>query len=230
MKTQIDNKTLTTQDINEILDEHKRFIAKLGGKKADFSKCNLSGYRFINQKLSSVSFAYADITNCEFIECELYNADFQLCLGEDVTFINCDAELTHFNQAQVIDSHLQDCTFLGANFNDADILNSIICDCDLSETTLLNTRLKGTKLHNIDMFKMIGNGVNLISLQLGDAMCIYSSDMMQIDDIALTKDDWKTFYLQNKDDKSLIKLVEIIPLLLLIMTTFPAEPTVTVTQ
>lgn len=230
MKSTIDNKTLTTQQINETLELHRLFVADMNGEKADFSNCNLSGFRFLNIDLKEVSFANGDLTGCEFVECDLYNANFEFCSGEDVTFINCDLTSSNFNQCQLVDSCTQDCNFTGTNFNDAEILDTFINDCDLSETTFLNANLKGTRLHNVDMYNMLGNGINVISLQIGNAMCIYTTDYIQIDDMKLYKQDWKAFYLQNKKDKSMIKLTRIIPILFMIMTTFPAKSTITVTQ
>ncbi len=219
------NTTLSSLEITERLEKHKLFVADKGDEMADFSGCNLSGFRFINVPLKHVSFNKCKITNCEFVECDLYKSDFSLAYGHDVTFINCSASLANFSQCQLVSCSIQDCDFTGSAFCDSELLSSNIAYCNLSETNFMNAILTNTKLHKVDMFHMVGNNNNIFSVQLGGSTCIYSSEYIQIDEMKATIPEWRSFYMNNYDTSQFKKLTEIIPILFLIMTSYPAKPT-----
>lgn len=145
----------------------------------DFSRQNLSGHDFRNQRMNGADFSHAELQNANFGGAELIGADFSWANLQGANFsgahlTGCD--LSHanlagvnFNGAQLtgcdFDAHSLSpaqaraliyscrtgCDFTGANLEGQDLRNLGVAGINLSHADLRNADLSGSTLSGVDL-------------------------------------------------------------------------------
>jgi uncharacterized protein YjbI with pentapeptide repeats len=142
-------------DGEEFDSEWKDLKLELG----DFSKCDLKGAKFIEDRLDGMNFEGSDLTGAHFERCSLRKAFFKDCICKNAVFFDCWMEGASFygadcKDADFTDTELNDANFFqadirGADFQWADISGSMMQDVKIDKNVnpmnFLNMRLEGIK-------------------------------------------------------------------------------------
>ncbi len=172
---------LETNELSNILDAHKLFtIGHPKGVKADFSDVDLSNVTFNNVNLSGVSFAGSNLNQCNFIVCDLAKADFSNSEGGETSFVASVLTLADFNNADLCYGEFTNCEAIGVNFVDAEISHFTLKDTDFTESNFFNATIKKITQENCNFSSAIGNGKQIISMQIGGEMVVYTEQSLSI--------------------------------------------------
>jgi uncharacterized protein YjbI with pentapeptide repeats len=132
-KDQLPKNTMTQQELDKILEQHKIWVDS-GYKKgecANFEKACLEFLNFSNTNLAHASFRKANLRNANFKNTKLWNANFIRANLEDANFEKAD-----LFQANLAHANLED-----TNFEKADLHH-----IDLSNLEFDDTKLEGAKI------------------------------------------------------------------------------------
>ena len=126
-------KTLTKEELNDILKKHKLWLIDEGGERADLSNANLSNADLSNAYLYNANLRGANLSNAYLYNAYLYNADLS------------DANLYN---AYLYNAYLYNANLRGANLSNADLSNAYLSDAYLSDAYLSNANLSNANLSN----------------------------------------------------------------------------------
>lgn len=142
----------------DILEKHKKWLDSYGkeGRRADFSKWNLSGANLatadlrdalmVQANLGAVNLSQANLSHVDFTEADLQGAD----LSESLLL---EAKL---QSANLVDANLSYCELSGcdlelANLEGSNLQRAIIRGSDLSGASLVRANLIGAEFHGSDL-------------------------------------------------------------------------------
>jgi uncharacterized protein YjbI with pentapeptide repeats len=113
-------KTLTQDELNEILEEHSTWVASNGkvGKQANFENFDLAGLIFTKKCLVKVIFKNADCRGQNFEGLDLTSSDFE---GANVEFAS-------FKRSKLLHVNFKNAKLWGAKFDDADIWHACLLE------------------------------------------------------------------------------------------------------
>ena len=132
-------KTLTKEELNDILKKHKLWLIDEGGERADLSNANLRGADLSNADLSNANLRGADLSDANLRGADLRGAD------------------------------LSNANLRGADLSDADLSNAYLSDANLSNAYLYNADLSNAYLYNADLSNANLRGADLSDADLSDA-------------------------------------------------------------
>ncbi len=113
------------QNINLLIEEHRKWLDGRGGKRADFRTIQpLQGYGFVGYDFKGINLSYAvfkgvNLTRANFCRAILREADFEGCNMKEVMF-----NLADLRKAQLRRTDLSWAIFRGANLKGADVENA----------------------------------------------------------------------------------------------------------
>ena len=131
-------------ELNVILEKHRKWLMDEGGERADLSKANLSGVNLFKVNLSGVNLVGANLVGANLAKANL--------VGAILTEANlCGAILAG---ADLYGVNLTGVNLSNASLNGANLCGAILTDANLYGANLANTNLAGadlTGVRNIDM-------------------------------------------------------------------------------
>ena len=127
------------EQIEKILEEHKAWLNRTGGAKADLHGADLCG---------------ADLCGADLRDAYLYGANLR------------DADL---RDADLYGANLRDADLYGANLCGANLCGANLCDADLRDADLYGANLCGANLCDADLRDADLYGANLCDANLCDA-------------------------------------------------------------
>ena len=132
-------KKITREELNEVLEKHRKWLSGDGGEQADLSNADLSGADLYavdlnvadlsGADLSGANLSFADLINTNLYNANLYNADLS------------DANLSNVD--------LTDADLRGVNLSDANLLDADLTGANLSHAYLTNCNTEYLKGKNI---------------------------------------------------------------------------------
>jgi uncharacterized protein YjbI with pentapeptide repeats len=117
---------ISTEELNNILGEHKFWLSGKGGKIADLSYADLSNANLNGADLSRANLSYADLSYADLSRANLSYADLSY------------ADLSNAN-------------LNGANLSRANLCGANLRDVDLRDVDLRNADLSGADLRDADL-------------------------------------------------------------------------------
>ena len=152
------------EQIEKILEEHKAWLNRTGGAKADLYGADLCGADLCGAHLCDADLRDAHLYGANLCDADLRDADLygaDLC-GADL----CDADL---RDAYLYGANLRDADLRGADLRDADLrganlCGAHLCDADLRDAHLCGADLRGAYLRGAYLY-----GANLRDADLRGA-------------------------------------------------------------
>ena len=157
-------KKITTEDLNEILENHKKWLNNDGGKKADLREANLIGVNLrgadlreanligVNLRgayLSKANLSEADLSGADLKRADLSGADLRGAALRGVNLRYADLIHVDLRYVNLIGADLTGAKLLEANLSKADLTGAILRDAYLNYTNLTQTILFNTDLNNV---------------------------------------------------------------------------------
>ena len=123
------------EQIEKILEEHKAWLNRTGGAKADLYGADLCGANLCDANLCGADLRDADLLDADLRDADLYGANL------------CDANLCDANlrDADLRDADLYGANLCGANLCDANLRDANLCDADLRDADLRGADLRGVR-------------------------------------------------------------------------------------
>jgi len=145
---------MNSGELKEILKEHRKWLMREGGKKADLHGINLMGCSLSDADLRGANLSYANLTSADLNGANLSYANLS---GVDLSWTNLSlANLT------------------GANLSNAHLFRTILC-----WTNLTNANLRNVNLRNANSFRAILCGADLTDVELSGTS-LHSGKFMEI--------------------------------------------------
>ena len=111
-------KTLTKEELNDILKKHKLWLIDEGGERADLSNADLRGANLRGADLSDANLRGADLSNADLRGADLSNADLR---GADLS--NANLRGADLSDANLYNADLSNADLRGADLSDAKNVN-----------------------------------------------------------------------------------------------------------
>ena len=127
------------EQIEKILEEHKAWLNRTGGAKADLYGADLCGANLCDANLCGADLRDADLRDADLRDADLYGANL------------CDANLCDANlrDADLRDADLYGANLCGANLCDANLRGANLCDANLRDANLCDADLRGADLRGV---------------------------------------------------------------------------------
>ena len=125
---------ITKEELNKILEEHRKWLSGDGGEQADLSNTDLSGADLYAADLKVADLSGADLSGADLSVADLYNANLY----------NAD-----LSDADLSDVDLRGADLRGANLSDANLSNVNLTDANLSHAYLNNCNTEYLQGQNV---------------------------------------------------------------------------------
>ncbi|QCQ61197.1 pentapeptide [Rheinheimera phage vB_RspM_Barba15S] len=183
------------EELNLILENHKKWLNDDGGIRADLRGANLSG----------ANLKGADLRGANLRGADLWTA--------------------YLRGANLRGANLRGANLSGANLRGADLSGADLSGADLSGANLRGADLSGADLSGADLSganlrSTIGNQGQIITIQTDVWQIVYTSDVMQIGCQRHSINDWLVFsddHISKMDSKALEFWKKWKPILVLIL-------------
>jgi uncharacterized protein YjbI with pentapeptide repeats len=166
-------------DVLQTLESHELWVRSnsTAGKRADFTKANLSRLDLGSRVLTGAVFEMANLRGARFADAELTNAslagadaslaDFRSARLNGAQLFEATLLNSRLTHAKLDDAQLQSAILVGADLRDASLRGSNLTGARLSQATLEGACLHGADLRTADLHDAIG----LTAPQLSRALC-----------------------------------------------------------
>jgi hypothetical protein len=178
------------EELNLILENHKKWLNDDGGIRANLWTANLSG----------ASLSRANLRGADLSDANLSGADLS------------DASLSGAN--------LSGADLSGADLSDANLSGASLSRANLRGADLSDANLSGASLSGASLRSTIGNQGQIITIQTDVWQIVYTSDVMQIGCQRHSINDWLVFsddHISKMDSKALEFWKKWKPILVLIL-------------
>ena len=176
-------KSISQEEFEKIMQEHKKFINGEGGKQADLSNLDLRELKikyvdFSKAILKNVDLSRMNLENSRFLESDMENADLELCnlVGawfcksnlKSANLSGSDLEASSFEKAdlegaKLSHSNLKDAELMGANFKNSSLLRANLIGADLTDANLCGADLRRTNTQDIVGKTVISTQINIFN-------------------------------------------------------------------
>ena len=166
-------KKIGTEQLNEILENHKKWLYNEGGERADLHdtdlkefilkgvdlrKANLQGANLSKANLEDADLRDADLEGANLSEANLEYADLRrACLEKtnlsESNLSKTDCTYANLRNASLIYANLREAFLKGANLVDANLRGADLVYADLTYSDLSGINLKGA---NLNRAKLVG--------------------------------------------------------------------------
>ena len=137
------------EQIEKILEEHKAWLNRTGGAKADLYDADLCGADLCGADLYDADLCDANLCGANLRDADLRGADLcgaDLC-GADLRGADlCDADLYG---ADLCGANLRGANLCDANLRDANLCDANLCGADLCGANLRDADLRGANLRGV---------------------------------------------------------------------------------
>jgi uncharacterized protein YjbI with pentapeptide repeats len=161
--------------LEEILEEHKRWLNNEGGKRAnlmgvDLNCVDLSDVNLKNANLTDTNLRCANLTSIDLSGADLELADLS---GTNLTSANL--RNSNLNYSDLMGTDLTDADLNYSDLNGADLRSAILIGAKLIGVDLSGAKLNGAILTNADLTEadltaVTLNGTNLMNVKLNGAI------------------------------------------------------------
>lgn len=137
---------ITEEELEIICAKHVLWLHDVGGERADFSHCDLSGLDLQNKKLLNAnfsnyrcyntSFGNAEICFSEFDNADICNCDFGFVSGDECSFRNASIICSDFRNAAMWHANFTGADMTGTTMDGAQIRNACFDSTKMSADLL----------------------------------------------------------------------------------------------
>lgn len=172
-------KKIGTEQLNEILENHKKWLYNEGGERADLHdtdlkefilkgvdlrKANLEGANLSKANLEDADLRDADLEGANLSEANLEYADLRrACLEKtnlsESNLSKTDCTYANLRNASLIYANLREAFLKGANLVDANLRGADLVYADLTYSDLSGINLKGANLNRANLVGASLSGV-----------------------------------------------------------------------
>ncbi len=162
-------KTITAQELNIILEDHKKWlIGHSSGKRANLRGANLRDADLRDADLIGVNLSYADLRDADLIGINLRGANLSY-------------------------ADLRDADLIGINLSYANLSGANLSGANLSYANLSGANLSYANLIGANIRYVIGNGMEIKTIQTDTWAITYTSETMSIGFQQHTLKEWFGF-------------------------------------
>ena len=150
-------KKITTEQLNEILENHKKWLNNDGGKKADLSETDLSVADLSGADLSETDLSETDLSGANLREANLRGADLRGAYLSGANLIDAglrgaDLRGAILRGVNLIDADLREANLRGADLREANLRGVNLKDADLREANLREANLNNVNYNETTNF------------------------------------------------------------------------------
>ncbi|QCQ60915.1 pentapeptide [Rheinheimera phage vB_RspM_Barba14S] len=188
------------EELNLILENHKKWLNDDGGIRADLRGANLSGANLKGADLRGANLRGADLWTAYLRGANLRGANLR--------------------GANLSGANLRGADLSGADLSGADLSGADLSGADMSRADLSGADLSGADLSGANLRSTIGNQGQIITIQTDVWQIVYTSDVMQIGCQRHSINDWLVFsddHISKMDSKALEFWKKWKPILVLIL-------------
>ncbi|MCI4435424.1 MAG: pentapeptide repeat-containing protein [Ignisphaera sp.] len=165
--------TYTKNELQEIIDSHKKWLNNEGGVRADLSRANLKGVNLKGVNLAMANFSESDISDACIAKANFSRADFS----------RADLSRTDISEANLTGANLSEAYFIDAN----------LANVNLSRANLSDAIIKGANLANVYLEGAMGELKYIKSIQCEKYSVVYTFDRIYIGCKNYSIVEWKNF-------------------------------------
>ncbi len=139
--------------VSEILSAHEQWLAKKGGKRADFSSANLTDLNLRGVKLFKARFFRANLSGSDLREADLRRTDLRGAMLGRCKLTRSDLSGAIASEANFRGAVLRAANISGADLRKADLRHADLYSSNLSESRFTWANLAWAKLSRANMTK-----------------------------------------------------------------------------
>ena len=167
-------KKIGTEQLNEILENHKKWLYNEGGERADLHDTDLKefilkGVDLRKANLNGANLSKANLENADLRDADLRDADLEGANLSEANLEYADLRRACLVRTNLSESNLSktDCTY--ANLRDASLIYANLREAFLKEANLVDANLRGADLVYTDLTYSDLSGINLKGANLNRA-------------------------------------------------------------
>ena len=167
-------KEITIEQLNEILENHKKWLYTEGGKRADLHDTDLKEFILKGVDLRKANLNGANLSKANLEDADLRDADLRRACLEGANLSEANLEYADLRRACLVRTNLSesnlsktDCT--DANLRNAGLIYANLREAFLKEANLVDANLRGADLVYADLTYSDLSGINLKGANLNRA-------------------------------------------------------------
>ena len=167
-------KEITIEQLNEILENHKKWLYNEGGERADLHDTDLKEFILKGVDLRKANLNGANLSKANLEDADLRDADLRDANLEGANLSEANLEYADLRRACLVRTNLSesnlsktDCTY--ANLRNAGLIYANLREAFLKEANLVDANLRGADLVYADLTYSDLSGINLKGANLNRA-------------------------------------------------------------
>jgi uncharacterized protein YjbI with pentapeptide repeats len=124
---------MTREELDQILAEHKKYLAGDGGSRANLREADLRGADLIRANLIRANLREADLRGADLIRANLIRANLREANLRGANLIRADLSDADLSDADLSDADLRGADLIGADLHGADLRTAHIADAKMDE-------------------------------------------------------------------------------------------------
>ena len=173
-------KKIGTEQLNEILENHKKWLYNEGGERADLHDTDLKEFILKGVDLRKANLEGANLSKANLEDADLRDADLEGANLEGANLSEANLEYADLRRACLVRTNLSesnlsktDCTY--ANLRNAGLIYANLREAFLKEANLVDANLRGADLVYADLTYSDLSGINLKGANLNRANLVGAS-------------------------------------------------------
>ena len=173
-------KEITIEQLNEILENHKKWLYTEGGERADLHDTDLKEFILKGVDLRKANLNGANLSKANLEDADLRDADLEGANLEGANLSEANLEYADLRRACLVRTNLSesnlsktDCTY--ANLRNAGLIYANLREAFLKEANLVDANLRGADLVYADLTYSDLSGINLKGANLNRANLVGAS-------------------------------------------------------
>ena len=173
-------KEITIEQLNEILENHKKWLYNEGGERADLHDTDLKEFILKGVDLRKANLQGANLSKANLEDADLRDADLRDANLEGANLSEANLEYADLRRACLVRTNLSesnlsktDCTY--ANLRNAGLIYANLREAFLKEANLVDANLRGADLVYADLTYSDLSGINLKGANLNRANLVGAS-------------------------------------------------------
>ena len=144
-------KEITFEQLNEILENHKKWLYGEGGERADLHDTDLKEFILKGVDLRKANLNGANLSKANLEDADLRDADLEGANLSESNLSETDCTYANLRNASLIYANLREAFLKGANLVDANLRGADLVYTDLTYSDLSGINLKGANLNRANL-------------------------------------------------------------------------------
>jgi uncharacterized protein YjbI with pentapeptide repeats len=161
--------------LEDILEDHKRWLNNNGGERANLMGVDLSDVDLSNVNLRNANLTDTNLRCANLTSIDLSGADLELTVLSGANLTSANLRNSNLNYSDLMGTDLTDADLNYSDLNGADLRSAILIGAKLIGVDLSGAKLNGAILTNADLTEadltaVTLNGTNLMNVKLNGAI------------------------------------------------------------